>query len=44
MGTAPKKITTKDESLMEAPFPLDMEDSDEDLDPNIDSDAHLMVE
>jgi len=44
IGTAPKKITTKDESLMECPFPLEMDDSDEDQDPNIDNDAHLMTE
>ena len=31
-GTAPKEITTKDESLMECPFPLTYDDnmSDED--------------
>ena len=29
---------------MECPFPLEMDDSDEDQDPNIDNDAHLMTE
>ena len=37
-GTAPKEITTKDESLMECPFPLDYDDNMSDEDPEYDED------
>ena len=37
-GTAPKEITTKDESLMECPFSLDFEDNMSDEDPEVDED------
>jgi hypothetical protein len=42
-GTAPKKITTRDESLMECPFSLDIEDNEDKDDPEYDQDEHLMV-
>lgn len=37
-GTAPKAITTKDESLMECPFSLDFDDELSDEDPHLDKD------
>ena len=37
-GTAPKEITTKDESLMDCPFPLDFDDAMSDEDPEVDED------
>jgi hypothetical protein len=43
-GTAPKEITTKDEALMECPFPIDMPDNDDDDDPEIDKDEEQMSE
>ena len=43
-GTAPKAITTKDESLMECPFPLDMPDHDDEEDPEVDRDEEQMSE
>lgn len=42
IGTAPKKITTKDESLMECPFSLEINDNEDRDDPMIDPDEHLM--
>jgi hypothetical protein len=42
-GTAPKAITTKDESLMDCPFSLDLDDAEDKDDPEFDKDAHLMV-
>ena len=41
-GTAPRKITNKDESLMDCPFPLDLPADEENQDPEFDEDAHLM--
>ena len=41
-GTAPKAITTKDESLMECPFPLGFDDLMDDEDPHIDADEKHM--
>lgn len=38
-GTAPKEITTKNESLMDCPFPLDYDDNMSDEDPEIDADV-----
>jgi hypothetical protein len=43
-GTAPKEITTKDESLMECPFPIEMADNDDNDDPEIDKDEEQMSE
>ena len=43
-GTAPKAITSKDESLMDCPFNLDINDDEEDADPDHDSDEDLMQE
>jgi len=37
-GTAPKEITTKNESLMDCPFPLDHDDNMSDEDPEVDED------
>jgi hypothetical protein len=37
-GTAPKEITTKDESLMDCPFDLSFERHDVELDPMVDED------
>ena len=43
-GTAPKAITTKDESLMDCQFDLGFEDELEDEDPHIDKDEeHLHI-
>ena len=42
-GTAPKRITTKDESLMECPFSLDINDNQDKDDPEYDEFEHLMV-
>ena len=36
------RSTTKDESLMECPFGLDLPDNDSDEDPYVDQDEHLM--
>jgi len=41
-GTAPKNITTKDESLMECPFPLNFDDQMDDEDPHYDADEKHM--
>lgn len=41
-GTAPKAITTKDESLMDCPFSLDFDDEMEAEDPHIDEDEKVM--
>jgi hypothetical protein len=41
-GTAPKKITTKDESLMDCPFSLELNDKEDKDDPQYDEDEHLM--
>jgi hypothetical protein len=43
-GTAPKCITLKDESLMEAPFSLDIKDNEDRDDPEIDDDENMMHE
>ena len=37
-GTAPKVITTRDESLMECPFDLFLDENEEGEDPLIDKD------
>jgi hypothetical protein len=37
-GTAPKEITTRDESLMNCPFSLEMPDNEEEEDPHVDKD------
>lgn len=42
IGTAPKRITTKDQSLMECPFDIDMPDNESDDDPYVDADEKLM--
>lgn len=42
-GTAPRDITTKDEALMECPFPIDMPDNDDKDDPEVDKDEEHMV-
>jgi len=42
IGTAPKRITTKDESLMDCPFPIDLAENESDDDPDVDEDEHLM--
>lgn len=42
IGTAPKRITTKDESLMECPFPIDLDSNESDDDPYEDADEKLM--
>ena len=41
-GTAPRRITIKDESLMDCPFNLELPVDEEDMDPELDEDAHLM--
>ncbi len=41
-GTAPRSITAKDESLMDCPFKLDLPKDEEDMDPELDKDEHLM--
>jgi hypothetical protein len=41
-GTAPKRITTNDESLMEGPFSLEINDNEDRDDPELDEDEHLM--
>ena len=41
-GTAPKRITTKDESRMECPFKTDLNDPTSSDDPYADSDEALM--
>ena len=41
-GTAPQKITTKDESLMDCPFSLDINDNEQNDDPDFDEDQKLM--
>jgi hypothetical protein len=43
-GTAPKEITTKDESLMECPFDVYMPENEEDEDPEMDKDEEQMSE
>jgi len=42
-GTAPREITTKDEALMECPFPIEMPDNDDQEDPEIDKDEEHMT-
>ena len=42
IGTAPKFITTRDESLMECPFSLEINDNEDRDDPNIDEDESMM--
>jgi hypothetical protein len=41
-GTAPKRITTKDESRMECPFETKLQDNTSSDDPYADSDEGLM--
>jgi hypothetical protein len=43
-GTASKQITTKDEALMDCPFPLYMPDNEDEEDPEIDKDEEQMSE
>ena len=43
-GTAPKEITTKDESLMECPFSLGFNDLMEKEDHRFDEDEEMMIE
>ena len=43
-GTAPKEITTKDESLMDCPFNTDFDDKEEFEDHQYDADEEQMVE
>ena len=43
-GTAPKQITTKDESLMDCPFSLEIKEDEENDDPEHDSDEAMMQE
>jgi hypothetical protein len=43
-GTAPKEITTKDESLMDCPFNLEMAENEEDEDPLVDKDEEQMID
>ena len=43
-GTAPKEITTRDESLMECPFPIEMPDNEDEEDPEVDKDEEQMSE
>jgi len=38
VGTAPKRITTKDESLMECPFSIELDENESDDDPDKDED------
>lgn len=43
IGTAPKRICKKDESLMECPFSLEISDDEDGVeDPEADKDEHLM--
>ena len=42
IGTAPKRITLKDQSLTDCPFELDLPENEEDMDPEYDADEHLM--
>jgi hypothetical protein len=42
VGTAPKFITTRDESMMNPPFSLDINDKEDQDDPMEDPDEHLM--
>lgn len=42
-GTAPREITTKDEALMECPFPIEMPDNDDQDDPEVDKDEEHMT-
>ena len=42
IGTAPKHIATRDESLMECPFSLEINDKEDEDDPMDDPDEHLM--
>ena len=42
IGTAPRKITSRDESLMECPFSLEINDNEDRDDPEYDPDEHLM--
>jgi len=41
-GTAPRSITARDQSLMDCPFNLDLPANEEEMDPQVDEDAHLM--
>lgn len=41
-GNAPREITTKDEALMECPFPIEMPDNDDEEDPEVDKDEEHM--
>ena len=43
-GTAPKQITTRDESLMECPFSLEFKDDEENEDHHFDADEDQMVQ
>lgn len=43
-GTAPREIATRDESLMDCPFPLDMPENEEEEDPEHDEDEKQMHE
>ena len=40
VGTAPKALTLKDESLMECPFSMDIQDNEDRDDPEIDEDEN----
>lgn len=42
VGTAPKYITTRDESLMDCPFSLEINDKEDQDDPMEDPDEALM--
>lgn len=42
-GTAPREITTKDEALMDCPFPIEMADNDDKEDPEVDKDEEHMT-
>jgi len=44
VGTAPKSITLKDESLMECPFSMDIQDNEDRDDPEVDDDENMMHE
>jgi hypothetical protein len=44
VGTAPKNITLKDESLMECPFSMDIHDNEDRDDPEVDDDESMMHE
>lgn len=43
-GTAPKEITTKDEALMECPFPTHLAENEDEEDPLLDKDEDVMAE